>query len=139
MHAKYQCYVRNFSYPFLAVFNEGRVVVAVTKMDESYRAVRNDDRITETRVKEIVSREIQRTLRLDRVSPEIVFPLCGDFALQVAACLCVNTLTSSTNNIKLLCVCVHYSWQALLELEDVLVALTRHVSLVEDQLKWLML
>lgn len=81
--------VYDFSYSFVAVFNEGRVVVAVTKMDESYRAVSNDDRISETRVKEIVSREIQRTLKLDRVSPEIIFPLCGDFALQV----CVHAYT----------------------------------------------
>ena len=52
-------------------------------MDESYQVAMNDDRITETRVKTIVSQEIQKAFGLDRVSPEIVFPLSGQFALQV--------------------------------------------------------
>ena len=75
--------VVSFIYSLVAVFNEGRIVVAVTKMDESYQVAMNDDRITETRVKTIVSEEIQKAFGLDQVSPEIVFPLSGQFALQV--------------------------------------------------------
>ena len=56
-------------------------------MDESYRAVRKDTKkLTEPRVKEIVSSGIQQALKLNRVSPEIVYPLSGDFAFQV----CLN-------------------------------------------------
>ena len=53
-------------------------------MDESYRSVKKDDRkLTESKVKQIVSSGIQKALKLDDVSPGIVYPLSGDFAFQV--------------------------------------------------------
>ena len=53
-------------------------------MDESYRPVKKDDRkLTESKVKEIVSSGIQKALKLNNVSPDLIYPLSGEYAFQV--------------------------------------------------------
>ena len=59
------------------------MAVAVTKMDESHRVVKPNERLTKQKVKEIVSSETVKALKLQNVSPEIVFPVSGDLAFQV--------------------------------------------------------
>ena len=52
-------------------------------MDETYKAVRKDKMLTESKVKEIISSGIQKALKLNNVSPELIYPLSGEFAFQV--------------------------------------------------------
>ena len=52
-------------------------------MDETYKTDREDKKLTEPKVKEIVSSEIQKALKLNNVSPDLIYPLCGEFAFQV--------------------------------------------------------
>ena len=90
-HLRYNGLIINSVAFSIAVFNEGRVAIAVTKMDESYKAGKKDaKKLTEFKVKEIVSSGIQQALKLNRVSPEIVYPLSGDFAFQVCLCIYVS-------------------------------------------------
>ena len=63
------------------------MAVVVTKMDESHKAVRPNERLTKQKVKEIVSSETVKALKLQIVSPKIVFPVSGGLAFQVKVTL----------------------------------------------------
>ena len=63
------------------------MAVVVTKMDESHKAVRPNERLTKEEVKEIVSSETVKALQLQTVPPGIIFPVSGDLAFQVKVTL----------------------------------------------------
>ena len=55
-------------------------------MDESHSEVRESTRLSEQQVKQIVSTGISKALCLEEVSPDIVFPVSGKWALEVRVC-----------------------------------------------------
>ena len=68
----------------LDIFRDSRIAVVVTKMDERHSEVRESERLSEEQIKQIVSTGISRALQLEWVSPDIVFPISGKWALEVS-------------------------------------------------------
>ena len=53
-------------------------------MDERHLGVKESEMLSEQRIKQIVSIGIRRALQLEVVSPDIVFPVSGKWALEVS-------------------------------------------------------
>ena len=77
-----------FIYPFMPlpplpdIFVDHRITVVVTRMDEMYSEMNENARLSEQKVKQIVSSKISEALCL-KVSPDIVVPVSGKWALEV--------------------------------------------------------
>ena len=69
---------------FVDIFRDSRVTIVVTRMDDQKEEVRESERLSDERVKQIVSEGIKTALDLDFVSPDIVFPVSGKLAFQVS-------------------------------------------------------
>ena len=75
--------LRMKSLAFVDIFRDSRVAIVVTRMDDQREEVRESERLSDERVKQIVSEGIKTALDLDFVSPDIVFPVSGKLAFQV--------------------------------------------------------